>query len=153
VGVTDVEGVPIQPTVFVLDVTDDKGIYDGVEIKIRSKSLRELLYGNDAREDWSWRTDTTLSEDDRRAKTIELYEQLAGDVISWNLLHPKTGEPVPPTMDGLLELDAHYIGPILWAWRNGRVRIEDPLPHSSPSGVPSAEASIPMETLSDAQAS
>jgi hypothetical protein len=74
----------------------------------------------------------------------------AGVLESWNVEHPKTGEPVPPTVEGLLSLDSDFVLFVIQSWLVGTTEADEELGKDSPSGGTSAEGLIPMEPLSPA---
>lgn len=37
-------------------------------------------------------------------------------LVSWNMKHPKTGEPIPPTEEGMLQIPLDVAGDIRSAW-------------------------------------
>lgn len=82
-------------------------------------------------------------------------KRFADHLVSWNLEDPETGQPLPPTMESIKQVDYRLIGALNNAWINTLVGVHaaDPLPESSPSGEPSPVESIPMEALSESLAS
>lgn len=70
-------------------------------------------------------------------------------LISWNL-EDDNGQPVPATPEAVLGQDKDLMVTILEAWLEALNGVAAPLEQSSPAGEPSLEASIPMETLSNA---
>lgn len=91
-------------------------------------------------------------------ETIEqMLEKFAGALVDWNVEIP-AGNPVPATLDGLKALKIGFMNEIIWAWVDAMQGLDEggedgPLPEGSPNGGPSLEASIPMEPLSESQAS
>lgn len=74
-------------------------------------------------------------------------EQFGNDVLAeWNVT--KDGDPVPATAEGLLSLDRSFARAIFNAWQANVVRVPGPLESQPNDGAMSAEASIPMVTLS-----
>lgn len=73
---------------------------------------------------------------------------LAGALVSWNL-EDEHGNPVPADLDGVKAQDFDLVMAILGAWQTAVAGVPAPLDSASPSGVPSLEASIPMDTLSE----
>lgn len=53
-------------------------------------------------------------------------------LISWNLVDPVTGEPVPATLAGLDTLDIRITGPMIATWIGWLGRAPLPLPETSP---------------------
>lgn len=90
--------------------------------------------------------DTETSQE-RRERLTALYGAIAPHLLSWNLLHPKTGLPVPPTVEGLLSLKQEFVSKVINGYLLARRGVDDPLGDGSTSGDPSLEASMQMETL------
>ncbi|MFJ6066582.1 hypothetical protein ACIQHU_26500 [Streptomyces tendae] len=80
--------------------------------------------------------------------------EFAKRIVSWNLTDDDD-QPIPPTPEGLRQVDTGLVAAMKTAWLESIVGVHaaDPLPQSSPSGEPSPVASIPMEPLSVSQAS
>lgn len=83
-----------------------------------------------------------------------LCDVVMGTVTSWNLEHHETGEPVPPTGEGLLAQDRAFLSRFVDAWMDGQVAVPGPLPKPSAAGeTPGPLASLPMEPMPESQAS
>lgn len=80
-----------------------------------------------------------------------MYRAFTPYLESWNLT--KEGEPVPCDFDGLWSLDRELSRQIIRAWQRAIDEVPDPLGQPSSGGRPSAELSMPMEPLSESQAS
>lgn len=115
--------------VFVLEFRDSD--LEGLEIRAHCAQL--------------WVGD--LDTDTEMAKAFAEY------LISWNLDHPITGEPVPATAEGVASLPFDTMLPILRAWCRSWREVPAPLDQRSSGGEQSAAPPIPMEPLSDARAS
>lgn len=84
---------------------------------------------------------------ERKERLTDLYGIVAGVLAGWNLLHPKTGQPVPPTVAGLMSLKQDFVNDVIAGYINALRGVSAPLGDGSTSGDPSLEASIPMEAL------
>jgi hypothetical protein len=84
--------------------------------------------------------------------TQQMLEMLSAAIVSWNA-ETTDGEPIPHTMDGLRTLDLDFNMAIISAWMDAANGVAAPLPQTSTGGVPSVEASIPMDVPSESLAS
>lgn len=86
-----------------------------------------------------------------------LYVKFADVLVSWNLEyfdeHPKAGEPVPTTLDGLLSQDFDFVQEIILGWMEAVGGVAAPLDQRSTDGSLSLVESLPMEPLSANRAS
>jgi hypothetical protein len=85
--------------------------------------------------------------------TAEGVKRFYDALVEWNL-EDTDGKPVP--VNAAHTRSNRIIAALTTAWIeavSSGVHSNDPLPESSPSGEPSLEASIPMETLSPSLAS
>lgn len=82
-----------------------------------------------------------------------LFEEFGGALIEWNLEHPKTGEPVEATPEGLRSLDFDLVTTLAMEWVGAVVGAAAPLGKSSPPGPSPRMDSLPMEPLSSSRAS
>jgi hypothetical protein len=130
-------GYERNPKVYHLKFLD--GDYEGLEVRVRSLSMKQLL------------TLRTGKGEEGRDGTETAVRFLAERIIDWNLT--SDGAPVPTTLDAILDEDDDFILAIINKWTNAVSGVSDPLPASSPSGEPSQEASIPMAPLSESLAS
>lgn len=112
----------------------------GLVVRIRSLSMREML--NLRRPD----EDSDLTDD----SAVALF---ASKLVSWNLEDEDTGEPVPPTLDGVLDQDNDFVLEMIGAWTAAAAGVSPPLGGSSTGGEPSLEASMPMVPLPENRAS
>lgn len=80
-----------------------------------------------------------------------MFRAFAPYVVRWNLT--RDGAPVPCDFDGLWSIDRELARQICLAWQRAVERVADPLGQPSSGGRPSAELSMPMEPLSESQAS
>jgi hypothetical protein len=77
-----------------------------------------------------------------------LVEGFAEQLRSWNVDHPRTGEPVPPTVEGIDSLGADFTLPVIETWLETVSGPDAGLKKSSNSGPRSPAVSLPMEPLS-----
>ena len=108
-----------------LDFSDTA--YAGLEVTMDAVSLGDLLDIQD------------VAETGTGAAAREMVTRFAKCLESWNVT--RNGEPVPATLEGVLSLDAVFIGAIVKAWTQGTAEAPPPLPGGSPSGGSSAEGS------------
>jgi hypothetical protein len=85
--------------------------------------------------------------------TQEMVRLLADALVEWNA-DDENGQPIPPTLEGLLSQDSDFSMAIINAWQEAVVGARAPLSQTSSDGQPSAlEASIPMDVPSESLAS
>lgn len=82
----------------------------------------------------------------------ELVDTFAQVLIAWDLLDDND-EPVPANAQGLLSLEMDELMFVITAWQNAAAAVPAPLPQASTAGSPSLVGSMPMEPLSESQAS
>jgi hypothetical protein len=122
----------------------------GLEVKARSVAVGKLLQISELKE---LRNSGEL-DGDGIAKTRDLLKIFADALVSWNLEVDITvnGEvitqPVPATLDGLLEQDLDFVLQIIEAWMEAVTSVSKSLGKASPSGVTFPEGSLPMAPLS-----
>lgn len=90
----------------------------------------------------------------------DITETIADGLVSWDLLEDVEvkdddgnvtvlkDQPVPATLEGLRRQDLDFVFELMSAWMDLGAGVSDPLSTSSSGGLPSLEASIPMEILS-----
>lgn len=113
-----------------LDFSDTA--YAGLEVTMDAISLGELLDIQDL---------SDAAADGTAAGSVvrELCARFAKCLESWNVT--RKGEPVPPTLEGVLSQDAAFIVAIIQSWQQGMAAAPPPLPGGSLSGGTSAEES------------
>jgi hypothetical protein len=121
-----------------------QGEFDGLEVTARSLRLDQLLELEDARAERA-AGDTSA--------THRMLEMLTEALVDWNAEDEDTGEPIPRTIEGVKSQDPDFYMAVLDAWHTAMVKVPDPLPETSNDGVPSLEASIPMDVPSESLAS
>ena len=133
-------GYKRNPKIYKLVFGDDTD-YAGLEVQVKTITMGQLL---------AMRSGTSGDEDkDNIRVSVEL---LAERIVSWNLEDEK-GQPVPPTLDAILEEDDDFIFAIINRWTDAVSGVKAPLQQSSPSGEPSPVELVPMEALSESLAS
>ena len=84
-------------------------------------------------------------------KFSELIGLFAKSLLSWNV--EDDGVPIPATLEGAKTLEPDFLLEIMDAWMDAVNGVDAPLGKPSEDGDPSLVASIPMEPLSESQAS
>lgn len=131
---------------FVLRFEDD--IYAGLVVKARSVKLRSFL-----RVATLVQMDANNVQPEDVEKFTDLFREFAKALVEWNLEDEDTGEPVPPTLDGILSQDTDFVMPIIKAWFDGIAGISSPLGVPSSNGGQSEVPPLPMAELSEPQGS
>ena len=129
----------------VLKLKFDDPEFEGLEVLIRRPTIEQALAVADAQD--------ALGEDASHAEKLRpVAELLCSLLIGWNL--ENDGQQVGHTADALLAQDAPVVTAIISAWEEHAMgRVSGPLVESSNDGEPSLVASLPMEPLSENQAS
>ena len=124
--------------VYRLDFEGDP-VLDGLEVRARSLNLGEFLATSRL---------AGMAAGGVTPEDVDVFEGLfatfAGALVSWNL-EDDEGRPVPATLDGVKAQDVDFVMPIVNAWFKAIAGVASPLGPPSSAGVPSLEASIPME--------
>lgn len=116
--------------------------FPGLEVTALSASLKEI----DSVE--TLNQDTTRPEKERR---MVLFQLFADKLVSWNMEHPDTGEALPPTLAGILELDLDFIMPIIIGWVTTITRASLPKGMNSSNGVNDSLSEEAMKLLATMQ--
>lgn len=111
--------------------------YHGLQVRTRPASLGAMV-----------NLETRRGED---LSLLEVFRPLAEHLVWWNL-EDDDGNPVPPTLEGMLTQDSEMVGNIMRAWQRAVVGVSDPKEPKSSGGSPSPEVSIPMDIPSESQA-
>lgn len=123
-----------QRKVYVLDFGEK---YQGLEVKVRAGTLGQMLALQ------------RLSGEDLTADQLDgLFAGFAELLKEWNVEDPDSGEPVPPTVDGLKSLPPDLAQDIIATASQVLAGVPDPLPEGSADGRPSVVASLPTVPLS-----
>ena len=127
----------------VLDFTGTP--YEGLEVTVDSAPLGLLL---DIMEGYTAITAEQLDMTAAAPVLLKLLEQFGKVLESWNVT--RRGEPVPPTFEGLKQLDAGFVTAIIGAWLTGTTGADEELGKDSPSGGNSQEELTAAAALSSA---
>jgi hypothetical protein len=112
---------------------------DGLEVVARRMSVRSLVR--------MAALGQAGAPADRAQALPEIAETLVPLLLSWNLEN-HAGEPVPLTVDAMLDQDGAFVLAVMGALMDAAGGIPDPLAQPSSGGGPSPEASLPMEPSS-----
>lgn len=113
----------------------------GLEVKMRGLNTGQWM-------DLVTRKEAVEEDNEDAQAVIELFTLMAEQMVSWNVTD-EDGTPVPATLDGIRQQDLPFNMAIIEAWQTAAAGVSAPLDSGSPSGEPSLEASIPMDTLSE----
>lgn len=122
--------------------------FEGLEVRMRSVSVGRLLRlmpKIDALDDIA-----ATSNPENVTDVEEVFRELATLIDSWNIEdEDEDGQrvPVPATFEGLMDQDLRLVNCIVQQWAQHVAGVPAPLEQPSPSGVPSLEASLPMDVL------
>jgi hypothetical protein len=142
----DSPGCRPEPTVYHLTFPDHPDL-PGLEVRLSSMSIGERIEFDRMR-----LTPATTAEQ-AWAKDRAMAEALGARLLSWNLLDPKTGEPVPPTAEGVLSQEGRHINPVVVAWLDAITGVRRPLDSTqdptTTNGTSGSDlmASIPSQPL------
>lgn len=82
----------------------------------------------------------------------ELNGAFAKVLVRWNY-EDEEGVPVPPTVDGVGQMDMMMLQGVVMAYIESVVAVRGPLGPTLSDGAPSVEASLPMEPLPESLSS
>jgi hypothetical protein len=116
--------------------------YEGLEVRCRRPTIGDILDLARLRTVTADATEAAVM-----AKVDGLMARMASLITAWNLVG-EDDEPVPVTAETVAGQDYEFVLAIAGAIGAGGAGVAPPLPQPSEGGVPSLEASIPMETLS-----
>lgn len=134
------EGFAPEPVIY--NLTFDGTNLEGLRLKAGSVSVREYNRMMAA---------GLVSDQAEVFKNNEWVLALfLGRVISWNLTN-SAGEAIPPTDDGIQDVERWVINDMMAAWQIALVSVQAPLNKSSSSGETSEEASLGMAPESPSQ--
>lgn len=132
-----------QRRTFLLEFEDPS--FAGLEVRMRSADLRTLLRMQDYAR-------TNFANEEHRDEFEPFCGELAGMMISWNLLDDHN-EPIAITGPDLAKEEWPLLAAILNAWLNALTLVPRPLSRPSSDGDRLAELDIPMEPLSESLSS
>jgi hypothetical protein len=121
--------------------------WDGLEVVARSLNTGQFIELRAAQ------ATSRAGGDGAEDATGRMLELLAGALIEWNAEDEDTGQPIPPTLDGLHSQDLDFTVKIIDVWTDAIAGVRGPLRQTSSDGQPSLEASIPMDVPSESLAS
>jgi len=137
-------GFVVERDVYKLVFKDPK--YAGLEVSASELSTGELWEFLDAEK---IAAQGGAEGKAARLRTVEIF---VSALVSWNATD-KQGQPTPMTVEGVLSLGHRFNSCVMDAWTDALVGISAPLSPTSSDGLPSLEASIPMDVPSASLAS
>lgn len=120
--------------------------FEGLEVQVKSTSMGNILRLAELD-----RINPLKMTSDDIVKIRELFDILATCMVSWNL--EEDGAPVGFDVEGLLAQEPEFVMTVIKAWTRAMTVASPDLKSASPDGDPSVVQSIPMEPLSESQAS
>lgn len=124
-----------------------QGDFAGMNVVVRGLNLGQLLKLTAARE-----TREAGGEGVEEA-TDRMIDLLLGALVSWDAEDEDTGLPIPRTEEAIKLQDPDFYMTIIDVWHKAMNGVPAPLSQTSTGGVPSVEASIPMDVPSESLAS
>lgn len=79
---------------------------------------------------------------------IHSVEKMSRNIVSWNLEHTDTGEPVPVDQATVMQQNRDLLMALTARWVNATTGVPDPLPQTSGDTAPLPEVFLPTEDLS-----
>lgn len=128
-------GFRVQRTVFNLRFKTGSHL-DGLFVQAKSISMGEVM--NLGSEADKARQGAGVDE------ISNLIKRFSEELVEWDL-EDEDGTPTPPTLEGLLSHDPNVVLPIVLAWFDAMLQVDDELGKGSNSGNSFPEESIPME--------
>lgn len=125
--------------IYKLSFEDER--FEGLEVRVKSMQLGQFIKLASLIDEGGFTGDTAE----------EIFERFSKVLVSWNAEDDEG--PLPITAEGLLRLDLVEARAIVEGWRDAVTGVTGPLDKSSTSGEQYPEGSIPMEILSENQAS
>ncbi|UJV42092.1 hypothetical protein [Streptomyces sp. AMCC400023] len=125
-----------QPKKKIYTLEFEEPEFEGLEVRIGGLNTGQVMDIDAARADGG------------DAAIVTMLKLLGDRLIEWNVDHPDTSEPVPPTFEGVCSLDMDFNWAIINAWQSAVAGVKAPLDEPSTDGEPSLVASIPMDVLS-----
>lgn len=90
----------------------------------------------------------TLDMGEMRKQLRDLFGPVAKLLKSWNV-DDDDGQPVPPTLDGLLSQELEFVSQVIEAYTSALSQAPPPLPGTSPAGASSQERSLDLAGASE----
>jgi hypothetical protein len=116
----------VARTVYKLTFADAE--YEGMVVRVRAMSFGESLR---AGFELAWEDDDDLPA--RKVKQRQMHDMFIEHLLDWNLTD-EDEQPIPPTYEGLLSLEANFVGMLVGTWRVGRSAVAAPLDRPSDGG-------------------
>jgi hypothetical protein len=129
-------GFKVQRTVFNIRFAEGSR-FDGLFVQAKSISMGEVMRLSPEAD--------KAREGSGVAEVQRLITRFSEELVEWDL-EDEDGTPTPPTLEGLLSHDPNVVLPIVLAWFDAMLQVDDDLGKDSNSGERFPEASIPMET-------
>lgn len=130
-------GYKRPPKIYKLRFVDEE--FDGLEVRAKSistKILMEISSFGDLR--------GKVDPNTAGPELERMFEVFSKSLVSWNL-EDDDGNPVPPTVDGILEQDIDFMLEIISAWMEAIAGVPEDLKARFNGGGTSLAESIPME--------
>ncbi|PXY27437.1 hypothetical protein [Prauserella muralis] len=141
------------PKRTVLKLSFSESDYDGFEVRIRKMTVEDAYLFDDLT---GWEKDIKaghVSREQAQERIDRMHRRMIECILDWNL-EDDDGQPMPVTVESIRAQEPEFFWVLVRAWiRANSIVVDGDLKDSSPSGDPSAEASIPMEELSESLAS
>lgn len=129
--------------------------YEGFEVVVRRMTIDDTFAFNeyDLRE-WEIKVRAgDIPKEEIDARMLEMWTRLTDAIESWNL-EDDAEQPIPVSVSALRAQEPDFFWTLVRAWIMAMtLKVDDDTKVPSSDGKPSEELSIPMETLSDRQAS
>lgn len=127
-----------EPTIYKLSFKDSH--LDGLTVRIGGCTVAE------------WQETLRSANPEDGTGVADANEQMlalfAKYLVEWDLEDPRTGEPVPPTMEGLNTQENRLIAEIVVAWQKAMMFVADDLGKGLTNGGLSEEASLGLAASS-----
>lgn len=132
-----------RPEVTIYNIDFKESSLEGLEMRASActvdeynKMLRAAVSDNGI-------TEQTLKDNDW------ILRLFIDHLVSWNLDHPVTGEPVPTTYEAMLTLERSLVSQMVAAWQMALVTVPKPSNSNSSSGENLEEQSLGLGSSSE----
>jgi len=133
-------GFKVQRKTFRLRFKDSE--MAGLEVLAKSLTTGQFLEMEHAR------AARAAGDAGSEGATATMIDLLAGALVSWNA-EDEAGMPIPATAEGIRSQDLDFTMQVIDAWTDAIAGVPRPLSQPSSDGLPSLEASIPMDVPSE----
>jgi hypothetical protein len=127
-----------EPTIYKLNFKDSR--LEGLTVRIGGCTVSE------------WQETLRNAEPDSGEAMANANDQMmalfAKYLVEWDLDDPRTGQPVPPTVDGIASQENKMITEIVIAWQKAMMFVADDLGKGLTNGGLSEEASLGLAASS-----